>query len=525
MVAQRERWFWALLLIVPIAVSSAAVAWGWRYLNTALQPAIVAYVASHLSDQERQGIRQHLQQDAGGFFQEIPDPVAGRLAVPGYHGMYKGVDVRINNAGFRADSDFGPKPAGVFRIICLGDSYAFGTGVPVQQRFCDRLQQFYREQGITVEGKTIETLVVALPSYTLRQEATYLSARLALYAPDVVIVTSVQNDITDTSGVTSSGVLTSEYSLEQRASGSAVFSNQMGLAFGQPYYTALTTDVSPQARLRWDRAFTVVQHLKAQVEAGSGRLLLTVLQMPARHSRLFYELYKQRAHAVGAPLAVIDYWQGKKTRLPDDGHPNAFGHDLLTAHYVQLLADLGWVPVPEARRPKPAGFVPSVLNPPVDDHLLQQERDQFVREHVTRRLDFRQLPGEACGALLGGVFPEQEGGVAGSPVWASGEAAFLLQAPVTAADQLHLEFTLPELASAFPFTMSVLLDGQVLANREWQANQVGQTVAWSIPAVRSTPVSEVTLQASPLTSGLTDHRMKSVQLLSAAILSEQAGHD
>ena len=520
MTTRRESLFWVLLLSVPVLVVAVVLTWGWRYLDTTLQPAVVAYLATHLSEADRQGIRQQLQQDAGGFFQEIPDPLAGRVAVPGYHGLYKGVEVRINNAGFRSDSDFGPKPAGVYRIICLGDSFVFGTGVPVTQRFCDRLQQFYREQGITVNGKAIETLALGLPSYTLRQEVAYLSARFSVYAPDVVVVVSVQNDITDNSGVTSTGVPTTEFSLERRANGSAVYSNQMGLAFGQPYYTALTTDLSPQARWRWEQAFTAVHGLQQQVAASAGHLLLTALQMPARHNRLFFELYKEQAHALGVPVATIDYWQGKKTRLPDDGHPNAFGHELLMAHYVHLLADLGWVPVPEAQRPMPVGFVPSLLNPPVDAAVLQREREQFVREHIADQLDFRALPEEACGALLGGIFPEQAGGVAATPVWASVEAAFLLQAPVHPRDQLQLAFMLPDQAAAFPFALEVSLDGVVVGQRAWTVADVGQTVSWSLPVARGGAISEVVLRAASHTEDLTDHRMKTVRLLSAAIRSE-----
>jgi lysophospholipase L1-like esterase len=493
----------------------------WSLLRTALQPAVVAYMATHLTETEKQEIRQQLQGDANGMFSEIPDPVAARVGKAGFHDKYKGVLVDINAAGMRGASDFVAKSPNTFRIICLGDSYVFGTGVETTERFCDRLQDFYQKNNITADGKKIETVAVGLPSYTTQQEAAYLSARLDDYAPDIILVVSVQNDITDNAGVTTAGSLTSEYSIEQRAAGSAVFSNQAGIPFGEGYYTALTTDLSPLARQQWDKAFAALQHLDQLQKARGGNMLLSVLEMPARHSRYFYEIYKQRAHNAAMHYLLVDYWQGKKTRLPDDGHPNAYGHELIAAQYVHTLSELGWVPVPENTLPVPDVFEKDPLDPPPDAALLAQEKALFVQEHLSAQLDFSAMRADDYGAVLGGLFPENSGEK--TVPWASVRAAFLLRIPEAARGQLRLQLALPERSEAFPFELSVSVNGVQLAKQSWPFTERGNTVTWVVPVAASGNIDnhdrvvEVLLETPRYFSGLQDHRMKSYRLLSAAI--------
>ncbi len=525
---KKQAIFWLLLVTLPVLLAAVVLPPAWTLLRTALQPAVVAYMATHLTETEKRDIRQQLQSDANGMFSEIPDPVAARVGKAGFHGNYKDAMVDINAAGMRNARDFSAKSPDTFRIICLGDSYVFGTGVQETERFCDRLQAFYQSNHITVDGKKIETLAVGLPSYTAQQEAVYLSARLDDYAPDVILVVSVQNDITDNAGITSAGSLTSEFSIEQRADGSAVFSNQAGIPFGEGYYTALTTDLSPLARQQWDKAFAALQRLDQLQQARGGKMLLSVLEMPARHSRYFYEIYKQRAHAAAMHYLLVDYWQGKKTRLPDDGHPNAYGHELIAAQYLHTLSELGWVPVPGDTLPVPDVFEKDPLDPPPDAALLAQEKALFVQEHLSARLDFSAMRADDYGALLGGLFPENSGEK--TVPWASVRAAFLLRMPAAARGQLRMTLALPDRSDVFPFALSVTVNGVVQGKQAWPISERGKTVEWVVPLVVASNtgvvdsnsdeqggVLEVQLETPRYFSGLQDHRMKSYRLLSAAI--------
>ncbi len=339
------------------------------------------------------------------------------------------------------------------------------------------------------------------------------------------MLVNVHNDIADSAGVTSFGGLTTEYSIERRELGGSVFTNQMGLPFGQTYYTALTTDLSPEARLRWDNAFAAIGRLGEVQTQRNGKLLLSVLQMPARHSRYFYELYKTRAIETGLPYLMVDYWQGKKTRLPHDGHPNAYGHELIAAQYIHTLSALGWIPVPAALLPQPEAFADDPVNPPVDAALLTSERTQFVAEHLSSRLDFTALSDDAYGAILGGIFPENSDDIA--LPWAGIRAAFLLKSPVVSnahvsnatvsGATLKLIVQLPERGEMFPLPLSVSLNGVTVHQQTWEQADSGKRVTVSVPVSVPGDVIEVLLDTPRYTTDLLDNRMKSYRLVSAAI--------
>ena len=507
--------FWLMLLLVPTSVTAIALSFVWQQWQVSLQPAVIAYLATHVTDAEKQQMYREMQDKAGGMFMEIPEPLVGRVASPGFRGDLKDAPVVINAEGMRSAKAYVTKEPDIFRIVCLGDSFVFGTGVPENTRFCNQMEAFYRASHITVNGKQIETLAVGLPSYTMVQEASYLTARLSMYAPDVVIVASVHNDITDSAGVTSFGGLTTEYSIDHRELGGAVFSNQAAVPFGQTYYTALTMDLSPEARVRWDNAFAATRRLAAAQLQREGKILLSVLQMPARHNQYFYELYKQHAQDSGLPYVMVNFWQGKKTRLPNDGHPNAYGHELIAAHYVQSLSELGWVPVPEAQLPKPEAITVDKLNPPPDTALLLQQREQFIAEHLSSQIDFTNISDDGYGALLGGFFPEKNNDR--STPWASVRAAFLLKAPEIAPATLHLTLQLPDRAELFPFRLSVSVDGVGVNQQTWSLAEKGKIVAIAFPVLPNSPAMEVLLETPQYFSGLQDHRMKSYHILSASL--------
>ena len=54
---------------------------------------------------------------------------------PGLEALFKGVQIRINSHGFRDRERTLEKPPGTWRIAALGDSVAFGWGVPTEEVF------------------------------------------------------------------------------------------------------------------------------------------------------------------------------------------------------------------------------------------------------------------------------------------------------------------------------------------------------------------------------------------------------
>ena len=113
-------------------------------------------------------------------------PVLGYRYIPGLRARVRheggGYLVRTNGWGFRSDHDFTvPKPAGCFRIALFGDSYTAGEGVSNGQRFGDLLEE---------QLPQIELFNLALPGtgtdqqyLTFREYGAGTSADLLLICP------------------------------------------------------------------------------------------------------------------------------------------------------------------------------------------------------------------------------------------------------------------------------------------------------------------------------------------------------
>jgi lysophospholipase L1-like esterase len=103
------------------------------------------------------------------------------------------VEVRINTRGLREREELGfEKPSGQKRILCLGDSFTFGWGVPVElawPRLVEgRLRQESGDDVRTVNCGAAGTLYVDEYWWGLRD-------RFGAYSPDVVLVSLCLNDV------------------------------------------------------------------------------------------------------------------------------------------------------------------------------------------------------------------------------------------------------------------------------------------------------------------------------------------
>src|SRR5262249_13265329 len=138
----------------------------------------------------------------------------------------------------------------------------------------DQLESFYREHHVSAQGQSIEVYSLGLPGWTLVQEATYLATRITSYDPDLIIVLSVANDITDNLGVTGAGTLARSFSPEHRNLGSSVFSNEINFLFGDiGDRSALAWDLSPESRKCWDKAMLRLKRL-VEIQQGRGKHIL-----------------------------------------------------------------------------------------------------------------------------------------------------------------------------------------------------------------------------------------------------------
>ncbi len=99
----------------------------------------------------------------------------------------------INALGYR-DVDRGqPKPDGVKRVLCLGDSFTWGVGVMWDDSWPQRVERLVSR----TRGERWEAVSLAEPGMNAVQQASRLESEGWGYGPDVVVLGYVLNDSED----------------------------------------------------------------------------------------------------------------------------------------------------------------------------------------------------------------------------------------------------------------------------------------------------------------------------------------
>ena len=99
---------------------------------------------------------------------------------------FRSPEVRINNLGLRGPDIF-PDERNKLRILALGDSYTFGSGVRDDETFATVLQQAL--------GDGVEVINAGVPGYGIFQAERALRRLLPLLQPQIVLLTLPSGDI------------------------------------------------------------------------------------------------------------------------------------------------------------------------------------------------------------------------------------------------------------------------------------------------------------------------------------------
>ena len=125
--------------------------------------------------------------------------VAARLVAsspaPGYAPVRTDTRERrpINARGYRDLERETPRPAGVRRLVCLGDSFTWGVGVLFDDTWPQRVERLLARE----RGERWEAVNLAEPGLNTVQEAAKLAAEGFTYQPDAVVLAYVLNDTED----------------------------------------------------------------------------------------------------------------------------------------------------------------------------------------------------------------------------------------------------------------------------------------------------------------------------------------
>jgi len=316
------------------------------------------------------------------LFQLSANPVLGYELHPG---ASDGATT-INSAGFR-DREFAlAKPAGVFRIVCVGDSVTFGQPKKPEESWPKALERLLNANA---SAPRYEVLNLGVTGYNVRQVAERLRTLGLAYQPDLVLYGYVLNDPQELS-IELEALRDLEQASERR------FEAELGrgalrLLAHSRLYLWLASRVEPPAPLepgavefthKRDPAYEAFQggdtrgrYFRALHEDPAGRARLSAgLDALARDAAgvplavlLFPLLLDPRAgaypladvHALVADearrrgLAVVDLAPalGDCERCAVDFlHPNAAGAELLAARAAEELGRLGLLPRPATGR-------------------------------------------------------------------------------------------------------------------------------------------------------------------------------
>lgn len=133
--------------------------------------------------------------DEDNYRLSVYDPTKGWFHVPGGEGAVPvpgggPAHVRINQLGLRGPEVAVRKPAGVVRILVLGDSFAFGMGVDEPHLFTTQLER-------SLEAETssdFEVVNLGVLGYATDQELILFQELGVRLSPDLVILLMCDND-------------------------------------------------------------------------------------------------------------------------------------------------------------------------------------------------------------------------------------------------------------------------------------------------------------------------------------------
>lgn len=120
------------------------------------------------------------------------DQIIYRLA-PNLDVRFQDAPVRTNSHGMRGPETTLEKPADVYRIALMGDSFAFGWGVEEKESFATLLGEYLNQAG-GIHGKKVEILNFGVPGYSTFQETALFQNFASKFSPDAVLVFFVDND-------------------------------------------------------------------------------------------------------------------------------------------------------------------------------------------------------------------------------------------------------------------------------------------------------------------------------------------
>ena len=279
---------------------------------------------------------------------------------PDFDGSSEGTLVRTNARGLR-ERDLPTVPApDTTRVLFLGDSVTFGSGVHAEEAFPRLL-----ETELASAAGRVETLNAGVVGYNTLQELGRLEGVGLAYRPDVVVLTFVVNDMLD-----SFSIFDHQYRPSPPFAGAKVWLRKHShlYRFVQGTYWRVaqdlrrTTDPAPEPLRKRDRLEQRLVQLRQIVEtahANGARFLLVLYPdnlsdpvSPGPNGKRLTMRDELRRFAESEDVPLLDLTdalgdvrdpRARQFRLGEDPHPSPAGHraiaDAARGPLLDLLAE------------------------------------------------------------------------------------------------------------------------------------------------------------------------------------------
>lgn len=112
-------------------------------------------------------------------------PTRGYSLKPGDYDSIWHVPFHINQLGFRGPEISKTKPAGTFRVVCLGDSITMGSALPEFALYPAVLQKMLSEK---YPLKSFKVVNAGISGYMIKEEILQLKEDILPLSPDVVVL-------------------------------------------------------------------------------------------------------------------------------------------------------------------------------------------------------------------------------------------------------------------------------------------------------------------------------------------------
>jgi hypothetical protein len=269
----------------------------------------------------------------------VADPNLGFVHAPSTSAFLMGVDVRISSQGLRDREYSIAKPAGVYRVLMLGDSTTLGWGVNAADTAAKILERQL--------GAGFEVINAGVGNYGTVQELTYYKTRGRLFHPDLVILQYFINDPEPVPSLKGGFLLDRSYVLAFAASRWDGLLRVLHLRPDWRQYYASLYDENSAA---FQAARRALLELSESVRADGSQLLVAILPELRVIDGAYpfdREMRKIKDVLETNRTPFVDLMDGLRGHGPDsslwvtalDPHPSSKAHALIAAQLLPRVRD------------------------------------------------------------------------------------------------------------------------------------------------------------------------------------------